>query len=204
MNIVIFGGSFDPIHQGHITLIKTMLEQVPLIHRFYIIPTGNHPESKSHLFSNQERLLMLKACFGLLDKEEQDPLLKPEFTHPSLIVSDIELLNKEKSYTIDTLKKLKKIHPNDDFHFLLGADQAENFPQWKDYDQIMDMVHLWVFSRDSAIPDPRYIWNFLKSEEIFISSSMIRESLLKKDWSLLQQYIPQVVRLFLENYVKVK
>ncbi|MGL5955867.1 MAG: nicotinate-nicotinamide nucleotide adenylyltransferase [Brevinema sp.] len=201
MNIVVFGGSFDPIHQGHINLVKSMIEQVPLIHRFYLIPTGKHPESKSYFFSDQERLFMIKSCFGMLDQEERlkFPLLKPEFTHPSLTISDIELQNKEKSYTIDTLKALKKLHPSCDFHILVGADQAEHFFQWKDYDQIMDLANLWVFPRKGSIPDSRCSWNVLQSEEINISSSLIRSLLLTKD-SIFLQYIPQVVQEILQKY----
>ncbi len=201
-NIVVFGGSFDPIHKGHITLVKQMFNNITDIEQLYIIPTGDHPESKKHLFSDQERLFMLKSCFGLLkdgdfnnfpqlSKEQQ---FIPEFTHPNIIISDLEINKNNKSYTIDTINHIKNIHPQVNIHLLVGSDQASNFSQWHQVQDLIQMVTLWTYPRKGFKLDPNYQWNIINFEEQNISSSMIREMLYKND-SLNHEFIPNSISI---------
>ena len=201
-NIIVFGGSFDPIHKGHITLVKQMFNNLNNIEKFYIIPTGDHPESKSYLFSDQERLFMLKSCFGLLREEdfENFPQLSKEqqfiseFNHPSIIVSDLEINKNKKSYTIDTIHHIKKIHPHANIHLLVGSDQASGFSQWLQVQELVKMVTLWTYPRKGFELDSNYQWNIINFEEQNISSSVIRELLHNKD-SLDHDFIPDSIRV---------
>ena len=201
-NIIVFGGSFDPIHKGHITLIKQMFNNLGDIEKFYIIPTGDHPQSKKYLFSDQERLFMIKSCFGLLTDEDFNkfPQLSKtqqfisEFTHPSIIVSDLEINNNNKSYTIDTIHHIKKLHPHANIHLLVGSDQASSFSQWLRVQELSQMLTLWTYPRKGFELDPNYQWNIINFEEQNISSSMIRELLHNKD-SLDHDFIPYSIRV---------
>ena len=201
-NIIVFGGSFDPIHKGHITLIKQMFKNLGDIEKFYIIPTGDHPESKKYLFSDQERLFMIKSCFGLLTDEDfnnfpqlsKEQQFIPEFTHPNIIVSDLEINENKKSYTIDTIHHIKKIHPQANIHLLVGSDQASSFSQWLRVQELTQMLTLWTYPRKGFELDPNYQWNIINFEEQNISSSMIRELLHKND-SLDQEFLLDSIRV---------
>ena len=201
-NIIVFGGSFDPIHKGHITLIKQMFKNLGDIEKFYIIPTGDHPQSKKYLFSDQERLFMIKSCFGLLTDEDfnnfpqlsKEQQFIPEFTHPNIIVSDLEINENKKSYTIDTIHHIKKIHPQANIHLLVGSDQASSFSQWLRVQELTQMLTLWTYPRKGFELDPNYQWNIINFEEQNISSSMIRELLHKND-SLDQEFLLDSIRV---------
>ena len=201
-NIIVFGGSFDPIHKGHITLIKQMFNNLGDIEKFHIIPTGDHPQSKKYLFSDQERLFMIKSCFGLLSDKDfnkfpqlsKEQQFIPEFTHPSIIVSDLEINNNNKSYTIDTIQHIKKIHPHANIHLLVGSDQASSFSQWLRVQELSQMLTLWTYPRKGFELDLNYQWNIINFEEQNISSSMIREFLCNKD-SLDHEFIPDSINI---------
>ena len=201
-NIIVFGGSFDPIHKGHITLIKQMFNNLGDIEQLYIIPTGDHPQSKKYLFSDQERLFMIKSCFGLLTDEDfnkfpqlsKEQQFIPEFTHSSIIVSDLEINNNNKSYTIDTIHHIKKLHPHANIHLLVGSDQASSFSQWLRVQELSQMLTLWTYPRKGFELDLNYQWNIINFEEQNISSSMIRELLHNKD-SLDHDFIPDSIRV---------
>ena len=201
-NIIVFGGSFDPIHKGHITLIKQMFNNFGDIEKLYIIPTGDHPESKKYLFSDQERFFMIKSCFGLLSDDDfnnfpqlsKEQQFIPEFNHPSIVISDLEISKNKKSYTIDTINHIKKTHPHADIHLLVGADQASSFSKWLLVQDIVKMVTLWTYPRKGFELDPNYQWNIINFEEQNISSSMIRELLHNKNL-LNHEFIPDSISI---------
>ncbi len=178
MNIVIFGGSFDPIHCGHISIIQEMFKQVD-VDRFILIPTGDHPESKSYLFSNEQRLTMIKETIT-------------EFNLSNVEVSEWEISSDKKSYTIDTLKHFSQ--PNTTLHLVIGSDQAENFSKWRSVDEIISMAKLWVFPREGFTPDPKYSWNLLNAELQNISSTMIKDFLLQND-SINQEKFSELLKV---------
>ena len=199
-NIVIFGGSFAPIHKGHIMLVKQMFNNLVDIDKFYIIPTGTNLAYKKHLFSDQERLFMLKSCFNLLSDndlnifpqipEEQNFVY--EFYHPNIVISDLELNNSEVSYTIDTINYIKKIHPHKTIHLLIGSDQAANFSKWHCVQDLVQLITLWTYPRKGFKLDPNYQWNIIDFEEQNISSSIIRDILYNND-SLEHEFIPESI-----------
>lgn len=200
-NIIVFGGSFDPIHKGHITLIKQMFNNLSDIEKLYIIPTGDHPTSKKYLFSDQERLFMLKSCFGLLTDEDfnnfpqlsKEQQFIPEFTHSNIIISDLEINTNKKSYTIDTINHIKKIHPQTNIHLLVGSDQASSFSKWYKVQDLVQTLTLWTYPRKGFELDSNYQWNIINFEEQNISSSNIREMLHNND-SLDHEFIPESIR----------
>ncbi len=195
MNIVIFGGSFDPIHCGHIAIIQEMLKQIN-VDRFFLIPAGDHPESKSYLFSNEQRLTMIK-----------ESLL--EFNLSNVEISEWEIYpcQSKKSYTIDTLKHFSQLYPNDTLHLLIGSDQAQNFSKWYHVDEIVSLATLWVYPRKDFTPDPKYSWNILDVELQNVSSTLIREFILQKDsisTDINDLKIPRYIRPFLQRMIEIE
>jgi nicotinate-nucleotide adenylyltransferase len=164
----IFGGSFNPPHIAHSILAEDVREQMHL-DKIIFIPTGNHA-LKNNLDSIDpvHRYNMAKLAF------EKDANFE---------VSDIEISNlKEKSYTVDTLIKLKEKY-KDDFvklYLILGIDTLIEFPKWKDPNKLFLLSEIVIINRPNLYvqdvhPDFSNRVKYLSVPMLEISSSMIRE-----------------------------
>ena len=132
--IGIFGGAFNPVHNGHINLAKQYLYELDL-DKLLLIPTAVPPhKSALGLASENDRLNMLKLATCGVDKLE---------------VSDIEFKRAGKSYTYDTLIELKKFYPNSSFYLIIGADQLFHFDKWYKYKEILSLVTLCTCAREN-------------------------------------------------------
>lgn len=131
----IFGGTFDPIHVGHLSIAQAALECVPL-DRIIFVPTRRSPlKDRGPFASEQDRLSMLRlATTG-----------EPRFT-----VSTIELDRQGTSYTVDTLELLRN---EGELYLVLGADAMSKFPRWRSPERIRELAVLLVASRPGT-PDP--------------------------------------------------
>jgi nicotinate-nucleotide adenylyltransferase len=135
MRLGIFGGAFDPIHNGHLLLAEQCREQCQL-DEVWFVPTKIPPHKKAGSLSpDADRVEMLKlATAG-----------RPEF-----VVSDIELKREDVSWTVDTLRKLHDERPLDEFFLLIGADSLRDFPTWKDPESIARMASIVAVNRGEA------------------------------------------------------
>lgn len=137
MNIAIFGGAFNPVHNGHVHLVKELCRANNADDPFdkvILIPTANPPHKSSDgLIDGEDRINMLRLAFEGFDNVE---------------ISTIEFESEEKSYTYHTLKKLKKIYPNDDLTLLIGSDQLFNFDKWYKYKGIMKLANVQAITRE--------------------------------------------------------
>jgi nicotinate-nucleotide adenylyltransferase len=130
--IGVFGGTFNPLHNGHINIVKSFKQNLGLDF-VLLIPTYSPPhKSKMQIISGEYRLEMCK-------------LVCEDYNW--LFVSDIEILRKGKSYTIDTLKELLEIYPRDSLFLLMGADMFLTLRQWKDFDEITQLSALCATAR---------------------------------------------------------
>ena len=163
MNAVgIFGGTFDPIHIGHLITAQAVRE-LRSLEKIIFIPAFISPHKTDvTVLAPEHRLNMIRL--SLEDKNYFD-------------YSDIELTNKNVSYSIDTIKALKKKYT--ELELIIGYDNIFDFKTWKDPDEILEMVKLIVLKRKSNI-DPDYKDKYYKSAifvetpTIEISSSEIR------------------------------
>lgn len=131
------GGSFNPIHLGHIQMAMAVKKCLALhTHHFVVSLMPSHNPFKTYAIDNVHRLAMLD-------------LASRDF---NLAIETCELKNTP-TYTIDTLKALKKHHPNDTLIFIVGQDSLESLPTWKAGSAILDYAHLWVFNRDTDNQD---------------------------------------------------
>jgi len=196
-NIIIFGGSFDPIHMGHLSIIKAALCQMSDIYKILLIPTGNHPENKNHMFSIESRLEMIKGVFNSCE----DKILQKLFKEEKISILKDEMNNKQKSYTINTIIKIKKKYPNYQIRLLIGADQANNFNTWYKSQELTELVEIWVFPRTRSILIDNNKWNILDYPLKNISSSEIRELFLNNSIIDIDNNmnIPIFVKEFLKN-----
>ena len=129
--IIIYGGTFDPVHFGHTELVKKAIEIVNP-DKVIVVPTYETPLKNRVLSPAIDRYNMLKLAFKNWKLVE---------------ISDYEINKKTKSYTIDTMEYFKSIYPNAELYFLLGSDQLANIKQWKRYDELLDMVTIICYKR---------------------------------------------------------
>ena len=132
MRIGILGGSFDPIHHGHLILARAAKEELGL-DRVLLIPANKSPhKADTKPATAEDRLKMAQLA---IDSEE------------GFEVSDTELRRPAPSYTIDTLRELRTLHPRDEFVLLIGGDNAATFDTWREPDEIRRLAQIAVLDR---------------------------------------------------------
>lgn len=141
----ILGGTFDPVHTGHLSLAKAALSAMPLT-RVELLPAGE-PWQKSGITPGIHRLNMLRIAV------ECEPLLR---------INTAELCRLGATYTIDTVRELREeVGPAMPLVLILGMDQWTNLSTWKDWQHLTDYVHLAVCTRAGAreaIPTVQEDW----------------------------------------------
>lgn len=173
----IFGGAFNPIHNGHLNLAKKYLEVLNL-DRIIFIPTSLPPHKTDRfLASKEDRFNMLELAISDCDRLE---------------ISDIEFQRQGKSYTYDTLCLLREKYPNDDFYLIIGADQFLTFNLWYRYRDILDIASICTAARENGNQREKIIdfsnkldgldknrFHLLNSDAVEVSSSQVREKIKK-------------------------
>ncbi len=165
MKIGIFGGSFDPVHIGHIQVAQKIKEKFNL-DKIIFIPTFKTPQKEFTVenVNPQIRMKMIKIALK-------------EYNYKNLEVSNIEIKRKGTSYTYDTLIQLKKKYPNDELFLLMGSDRYLTFDSWYKHEMIEEMVNIIVYHRKGY--DLKSVDNILYSDEedYDFSSKQIKENL---------------------------
>lgn len=130
--IVIFGGTFNPVHKGHRQMLDA-LSGIKDVDKVYVIPTKTPPHKETDFLADeQQRLYMCKLLSSHYNNVE---------------VCDIELKRTGKSYTIDTLRAFKERFPDSSLYITIGADSVVSFTKWKNYEEILKNAGLICFSR---------------------------------------------------------
>jgi len=128
----ILGGTFDPVTLGHLGLARDIQEKINL-DRIWFIPAWQSPHKQDQPPADAgHRLNMLKQALA---------------PFPHFEISEIELDQKEVSYTIDTLSTLQNRHPDTEWYLILGMDTFQDFATWKNVREILERVHLAVATR---------------------------------------------------------
>lgn len=134
MKIGLYGGAFNPVHNGHLALAEHFKNALEL-ERLIFIPTHVPPhKSGDGLVSGEHRINMLSLALSGLDY---------------CSVSDIEFRREGKSYTYDTVCELKKIYPDDEFFLIVGADQYFDFQKWYRADELLRQVTVCSAAREN-------------------------------------------------------
>ncbi len=133
MKIGILGGSFDPIHNGHLHMALKSYEQYAL-DEVWLIPNGNAPHKDSGKMADANHRLAM--CQLVADE------------YPFIKTCNIELISEEYSYTYITVTKLQQIHPQDEFYFIMGADSLDYFDKWRKPEIIASVCKILVINRD--------------------------------------------------------
>ncbi len=182
----IFGGTFDPIHHGHLITAQSVRE-IRQLDKIIFIPSFISPHKTDvHSASPEHRMNMLKLAVQGVDFFE---------------VSDYEIKKEGISYTIDTLKQFKKKY--DKLEFIMGYDNIFKFHNWKDPDEIMNLTKILVLERKSSKPHPfddKYVEQaiFIKTRGIEISATDIRKRV--KQGMPIHYLVPEKVKEYIYNF----
>nr|WP_296155378.1 nicotinate-nucleotide adenylyltransferase [uncultured Peptoniphilus sp.] len=134
MKIGIMGGSFNPIHMGHLMMCEYMRSELGL-HKVLFIPTGNAPHKRNYSVGAEDRLTMVEIAVA---------------DHPYFDVSDLEVMETKTTYSVDTLRKLKKQYPEAEFYFFLGSDILQDLKTWKLFRELAKLTRFAVAVRPGS------------------------------------------------------
>ncbi|WP_322941737.1 nicotinate-nucleotide adenylyltransferase [Mycoplasmopsis canis] len=184
MRIGIYGGSFDPIHKGHIKLAKYAIKALNL-DKLLIIPAYVSP-FKNKGISIEDKINMIE----LVLEQKMELCL-------------FEAKRNTVSYTIDTIKYLKNKYPNDELFLIIGSDNLPKLHKWKDVDQIFSLSNLVVLKRTKNISKTnlkKYHGILMDNPIIDYSSTMVRNGMFQMLDPKVVDYI-QSKGLYLEKII---
>lgn len=164
MKIGIYGGSFDPIHNGHVNLARYVLHHADLDKVWLMVSPLNPLKPQGYVATDAERLAMARLAVSDIQGVE---------------ASDFEFSLPIPSYTYATLCRLRDAYPEHDFRLIIGGDNWASFPRWRNPDEIISEFGVIVYPRpDEDIPAAPAGVEILRGAPLMdISSSRIREEL---------------------------
>lgn len=177
MRIAILGGSFDPVHNGHLQIAKYAKKCLP-IDEVWFMPTYDTPLKDKRLTDFELRVKMIRLA------------IKP---YKYMKVCTMENERVGKSYTIDTVKKLHQTYPHHFFSWLIGSDQALQLSKWRSIDSLMELIPFYVFTRNKEEIKTAHPLRFLTMPIVDVSSTQIRNG--EKLWML-----PRSIRQFIGKH----
>lgn len=187
MRIAVLGGSFDPIHAGHLQIAKQALQQLA-IDDVWFMPTSQTPLKDGQCGSFEQRSEMVRRS------------IQP-YRHMSLCC--MEGKRSGHSYTIDTVRELQRCYPQHTFSWLIGDDQAIQFAKWKDSEELLSLMPFYVFTRmEHSVLPPEL--KRITMPLIDISSTQIRNG---EHWYQLTAGIARYIGkhgLYLESLVHAR
>lgn len=186
MKVGLLGGTFDPVHNGHVSIAKSFLESA-YIDELWILLTPFPPHKlDSGRISYINRLEMLTLAFKDFE---------------NLRISTLENELPEPSYTVNTIRDLKKTYQDYEFLYCLGEDSLSKFHTWKYYDEILSEAKILVtvrpgYNHDNVISEILERAIFVEHQPIKISSSEIKNRV--KDGKEIVDLVPQNVDSFIK------
>jgi nicotinate-nucleotide adenylyltransferase len=132
MRIGIIGGTFNPVHLGHLILAEEVRQKIGL-NKIIFVPANLPPHKEDgEIISASHRMAMLKLAIR---------------GNTYLSVSDVEIKRGGRSYTIDTIKELTKTYSGNELYFIIGSDLIKYLNEWKDLKEIIALVKFVVATR---------------------------------------------------------
>ena len=199
MKTGLFGGTFDPIHNGHLIIAEDMRVKLEL-DRIIFIP-ARHPWLKSDqvISDGHHRVQMVKLAVA---------------SHPDFEVSEMEMTRPGPSYTVDTVEEMRaKFGPDEEIFFIAGADAVMDMPLWREPERVVSLCRIAAARRPGArdidpdalkpvIPQVSSCISVIDVSQVDISSTAIRER-IKKGESISGMVPVEVERYIYENRLYV-
>ncbi len=197
--LAIFGGTFDPVHWGHLLVAETALHQIPLEQVIWV-PSLNPPHKQVALF--EHRLEMVRIATT---------------DNPGFTVSLVEANRYGTSYAINTLIDLCAFYPNNHWYWIVGLDTFQTLPRWHRVNELAQLCDWLIAPRilgGETIAQSELIckqvaqelthksvfihWQLLHIPLVGISSSLIRN--LRRDRQPIRYLVPEPVRIYIANH----
>ena len=183
MRLGIFGGSFNPIHIGHLVIAEFTREYMNL-DKVIFIPVGQPSHREANLVSSCDRYNMIKLSIE---------------NNRNFEVLDIEIKDNKINYTYDTLLQLKEIYKDSEIIEIIGEDSADYLHKWKNYNELLEMCKFLVFKREGY----SYISNnpniiVMDNPKISISATFIRDK-IKNNGSIKYLVTEKVEEYIIKN-----
>ncbi|HRN94126.1 MAG TPA: nicotinate (nicotinamide) nucleotide adenylyltransferase [Chitinophagales bacterium] len=179
MNIGLFFGSFNPVHNGHLMIANYIVETTGLDKVWLVVSPHNPFKQKDTLLNEYDRLHLVNLGIG---------------ENTRLQASDIEFKLPKPSYTIDTLTHLKEKYPQHNFSLIMGSDNLHSFHKWKNAELMLKHYQIYVYKR-KGFAENQYVAlenvHLLDVPLLDISASFIRENIRKK--ISMQYFLPEKV-----------
>jgi len=195
--IGIFGGTFNPVHMGHLIMAQDALEAFDLS-KILFVPCDLPPhKDASHLASAAHRAAMLERAIE---------------DNPDFEICDIEIRRGGTNYSIDTIRHLRKLYPRHDLFFIIGSDSLMELHQWKDIDELLRLCRFVTFVRPGFAPQKAsakalkletglsrdLIKNVAAVHQIDISSSDIRHR--AAEGMSIRYLVPSFVEIYIAEH----
>lgn len=181
MKIGILGGTFNPIHLGHLILAEEVRQKIGL-NKVIFVPANLPPhKDDGEIIPAYHRLKMVRLAVK---------------ANPHFSVSDIEIRRGERSYTINTIKEFKGIYPEDELYFIIGSDLVKYLNGWKDVKDIIALVKFIVATRPGFPLEnlPSYMTT-IDIRAVDISAFEIRQCI--KENRSFRYLVPEAVRQYI-------
>jgi len=136
MRIGIYGGSFNPVHFGHVGLAEWVIEHTDLDELWLLVTPNNPLKEADSLAPEQERLAAVREAIKDI---------------PGLKASDFEFSLPRPSYTANTLRELQKKYPDNEFTLIIGEDNIAIFDRWREYEYILANYRIFVYPRRESL-----------------------------------------------------
>ncbi|MDR1097926.1 MAG: nicotinate-nucleotide adenylyltransferase [Tannerella sp.] len=180
MTVGIFPGSFNPIHIGHLALANWLCEFCDLDELWFLVSPQNPLKEKSDLMDENKRLRMVEAAIE---------------GYPRFKASDFEFKLPRPSYTITTLRELRRQFPDKTFQLIMGADNWNRMSSWKNHEELVNEFPVIIYPRkDHETTIPEGYTNITKVDAplLEISSTFIRQAIQEgKD---IRFFLPEKIR----------
>jgi nicotinate-nucleotide adenylyltransferase len=141
MQVGLFFGSFNPVHTGHMLIASHMVQCTNLEQVWFVVSPHNPLKKKETLLNQYDRLHLVRLAI------EDNPLFR---------ASEIEFTLPQPNYTIDTLTALKEKYPEHEFTLIMGSDNIEGLPKWKNYEAILKYYKIYAYQRGTPGNSPLY------------------------------------------------
>jgi nicotinate-nucleotide adenylyltransferase len=180
MRLGIYGGTFNPVHHGHLILARQALEEFKL-DRLVFVPAAESPfKIQNHSAPAGDRLAMLRLAIAGEDRFSVDPL---------------EIERGGISYSIDTVNLFRNREPGADLFFLVGEDNADRLTEWHRFKELKKLVCFVVLSRSEDFQSPEYP---VVQRRIEISSTEIRNRVANRE--SITYLVPESVKHYIEQH----
>jgi nicotinate-nucleotide adenylyltransferase len=180
MRIGIYGGTFNPVHHGHLILARQALEEFKL-DRLVFVPAAESPfKIQNHSAPAGDRLAMIRLAIAGEDRFSVDPL---------------EIERGGISYSIDTVKMFRNRDPGAELFFLVGEDNADRLTEWHRFEELKKLVYFVVLSRSEDFQSPEYP---VVQRRIEISSTEIRNRVANQE--SITYLVPESVKHYIEQH----